>query len=812
MFNQAAFQNALSKYKEDFVENTWPAEKYKWEAVQHFQDNWDIDADDFPAMLKQSLSKTGNLLASSGRFPRVMIQRYSAIDPERVRSMFRDLFDEAQDLFERVDSFKRQSELLEQEGDVKGKHHQDENSMTTYLWLRYPDKYYIYKWSVARAVAEQLEATFKFKKGAYESNLSNYLKIYNELASILRADEDMRDLLDSQLTDKDYPDPELNTLAIDLGYYIGVKGDDLAAEEASSEEWWPPKDEYHPGLSVEDWKELLQNPEVFTESNLEIMARMKDIGGFASCVALAQKYGKSYNFYNSGSSYLAKRIARLTGCPVPTHRKDGDTRWWPILYTGRRAESNEVGSYIWRLRPELSEALDRIDLSDVEISHLPSSLNAYQHTEPLGLAGNYWWLVASPKQTFRFDNLSVGEEEPWSVRSPSGALRQIPQNFKDAQEGDLVIGYESSPVKQIVALGQILRAPDEERLWFKKTESLVDPLDLGDLQEMSELQGMQAFKTNIRGSLFKLSEEEYQTIFDLVREKNPDPQDRATESYNREDFLSEVFMPPAKYDRIVNVLRRKKNIILQGAPGVGKTFAAERLAWAMMGEKDPSRVEFVQFHQNYSYEDFVMGYKPSGAGFNLEKGVFHRFCRHASNNLDTEHFFIIDEINRGNMSKVFGELLMLIEDGYRDRSVTLAYDGMKFAIPRNVHIIGMMNTADRSLAMIDYALRRRFSFITMEPGFETEGFKSYQTSLANPRLDQLIDVVEDLNTAIANDTSLGRGFCIGHSYFTGQEEADAEWLESVVDHDLIPMLEEYWFDDPDMVEKWRRRLSAAAKR
>ena len=162
-------------------------------------------------------------------------------------------------------------------------------------------------------------------------------------------------------------------------------------------------------------------------------------------------------------------------------------------------------------------------------------------------------------------------------------------------------------------------------------------------------------------------------------------------------------------------------LILQGAPGVGKTFTARRLAYSVMGEKDDSRIEFVQFHQNYSYEDFVMGYKPSGDGFELKYGIFYRFCLKAANQPDKDFFFIIDEINRGNMSKIFGELLMLIERDYRGTKATLAYNGMSFSVPKNLYIIGMMNTADRSLAMIDYALRRRFRLVGVAAGCAAAG-------------------------------------------------------------------------------------------
>lgn len=182
------------------------------------------------------------------------------------------------------------------------------------------------------------------------------------------------------------------------------------------------------------------------------------------------------------------------------------------------------------------------------------------------------------------------------------------------------------------------------------------------------------FLVNPNGSLFKLTKEEYGVIMDIVREYNSISEIKKTiPAYTEEDFLNEVFISRKQLTYLESVLRCKKNIILQGAPGVGKTFAAKRLAYMMMKEKDESRVCLVQFHQNYSYEDFVLGYKPSGETFELQRGIFYKFCITAANNPDKEFFFIIDEINRGNLSKIFGELLMLIEKDYRGTQLTLAY-------------------------------------------------------------------------------------------------------------------------------------------
>lgn len=278
--------------------------------------------------------------------------------------------------------------------------------------------------------------------------------------------------------------------------------------------------------------------------------------------------------------------------------------------------------------------------------------------------------------------------------------------------------------------------------------------------------------------------------------------------YSSDDFLSEVYMSPEKYENLKGLLLRKKNIILQGAPGVGKTFAAQRLAFSIMGVKDTSRVKVVQFHQSYSYEDFVMGYRPDGNGFKLAEGPFYKFCKTAESDDERPYFFVIDEINRGNLSKIFGELLMLIEADKRGEknAMRLLYKDEQFSVPANVHIIGMMNTADRSLAMIDYALRRRFAFFDMEPAFASDGFRNRQSAIANPKFDSLISMVESLNKVIAEDASLGAGFRIGHSYFCATEIVDDAWLSSVVEYELIPLLLEYWFDEPSKVENWSARL------
>lgn len=675
MFNKSILEKVLAQYKQDFVLTQWKNENYKWKAVKQFQDNWDVNASDFSEMLSRSLEKTYNLLASANNFPKGMMSEFAKAAPEEVRAMFIALFDESRDVFERMDEFKHQSSvLLEKYGNGAAQHYQYENAISTYLWLRYPDKYYIYKFSEVKTVASELESDYQFRKGAYAENIRNFLNLYDEISAALKEDAELVNLLHSHLTDDCYPDPELKTLTIDVGFYIS---------------------------------------RVFLQKNID----------------------------------------------APT-------------------------------RPSLNYAVP-----SVEEANLPL------HDDE---KCNYWWLNANPK-IWSFSDIAVGETQAYTLYNENGNKRRIFQNFLDAKVGDVVIGYESNPVRQIVAIGRVSAEQDGEKLFFEKVETLSSPIDYAVLKECTELENMEYFR-NPQGSLFKLTRSEYEFILDMIREENPIVTASSSDAYTKDDFLNEVYMTEERYETLVNVLRNKKNIILQGAPGVGKTFAARRLAWSMMGEKDDSRIEFVQFHQNYSYEDFMMGYKPVEDGFELKYGIFYRFCQKAANQPDKEFFFIIDEINRGNMSKIFGELLMLIEKDYRGTKMTLAYNGLPFSVPKNLYIIGMMNTADRSLAMIDYALRRRFSFFEIEPGFDSQGFISYQNGLNSETLDELISKVKELNRKIAADKSLGRGFCIGHSYFCGRDVCTDEWLHSVVDYDILPMLSEYWFDDENEFQRWKNIL------
>lgn len=791
-------KTVIAAYKKNFPQQ-WQDEKYKWEAVKYFQDHWDIEAEDFGEMFKTATDRTCNLLASGYAYPRQMIINFAREDMEAARNMFRELFDESRDLAERAAGFKASSEELRvkyNDGTWKD-NYQNTNAISTYLWLKFPDKYYIFKYETIRYTAKELSLDYKPKRDGSVETMIDGFAMYDEIRAVVQEDGEIRKLFTAYLTDSCYPDPELKTLTGDIAYYLANTYLKKARASREEEEWFP-KD-YTPNLTVETWAALLRDSSVFTQNALQIMKRMKDYGGQATCTQLAVKYGETKNFYNSGSTALAQRVASKTQCPLYAD-EDEKSRYWPVLYMGKAAPEDAAGAYIWRLRPELAAALDQVDLTGVPL---------YAASQEPGdtASRGYWWLTANPN-IWSFSNIKIGEEQSYTLYNENGNKRRIFQNFLDAKAGDMVIGYEANPVKKIVALGRITQGNDGRAIYFEKIEGLSCPIEYSALRNCPELERMEFF-VQPNGSLFKLTQGEYNFIMDIIREANPaKPEDAVIPKYTKEDFLSVVYMTEERYDVLEALLRNKKNLILQGAPGVGKTFTAKKLAYAMMGEQDDSRIEFVQFHQNYSYEDFIMGYRPDGDSFKLTDGIFYRFCQAAANQPDKPFFFIIDEINRGNMSKIFGELLMLIEKDYRGTKATLAYSGMPFYVPENLYIIGMMNTADRSLAMIDYALRRRFSFFEVKPGFDSAGFVKYQSAFNNESFNSLIGQIKALNNEIALDNSLGRGFLIGHSYFCGRKpgECTLEWMRSVVEFDIIPMLSEYWFDDPEKLQRWEKNL------
>ena len=891
MINPNKIVSVIEGYKQYFPEH-WEDEKYKWEAVKHFQDNWDIEAENFGTMFKKATDKTSNLLASGYAYPRGMILEFAKADDTAVREMFRRLLDESLALLDRVTEFMKTAEELRNkynDGTWK-RHYQNTNYISTYLWLMYPDKYYIYKYELYRAVAKELDDSYLPKKNGAAETMVGGFKMYDEICEILNRDTELRQMLESALTDSCYKDSQLKTTTIDFGFYLAR----FYKKQKITRCWFVGA--YNDSDDTHQDEEFIEQgiwQNGYTDKFLDTVNSVKVGDKIAIKTSYTKKKGLPFD--NKGATISVMKI-KVVGTVTANHMDgrtlevDWDTSFKPkewyfytfrntitlpkeddwrtkALYdflfndatqnydlfsvkdqpmkiyeaiaavlesTGRSMNIDEiydaiVAENLYQFDAKDRERKGKVDTAlkrhclDVDISEKSNDILFYISSVDNGT--NYYSLITDKNN--QENNLLPSSNSEFlkyfapliqAIKDLGGSATRKEAHEKvielmDITEEELSVTYEKTGASRV--LNQIDFARNDlahEGFISSGTKGVWALTELGMNIDMTmELAGLIHMKW-VKINTAKRKGEPIPEI-DLSKHYKK----KIDRKYTKEDFLKDVFLTESEYDKLHSLVLRKKNIILQGAPGVDKTFSAKRLAYSIIGEKNENRICMVQFHQNYSYEDFIMGYRPNDSGgFELQSGVFYNFCIRCKENPDKPYFFIIDEINRGNLSKIFGELLMLIETDKRGEknSLNLVYERKLFYIPENLHIIGMMNTADRSLAMIDYALRRRFSFYTMQPAFENSdknGFSDYTAEIHCELYHSVIAKIRELNDTIRKDSTLGKGFEIGHSYFAPENKADIddEWVRGVVEYEIIPLIEEYWFDNDKMVDEWTKALYQA---
>ena len=631
--------------------------------------------------------------------------------------------------------------------------------------------------------------------------------------------------------------------------------------------WWPSESEYDPGITKERWLEMFPKLIGPVWGGPLAMFYLEENG--ATCAELAAKYPLTASQIIARCNQLAQHAYTESQCPL-VNRENGEKKtYWPILFVGRHASAGQKGSYVWKLRPELREALTEYGI----LRYLPNPLNKglrklVSDYKTLIRKTNYTrflddeiykWRFVTDNQEFKpleivrylvkkninlYDRTrdsmcwkKLLDEKPKQLEEvilrladESVDLHIRLQSFKKEMKELLAeYGFNSYANDERTA-SCFLTCLDPSRYTIYKDGNLYDPLcrfleikkkDAGEKYEHflsiagllanivhddSELQDVFARKTKglIQSDLMIA-----QTVVWCVFESD------ARRMLGEEPLT----MIPEKFSEYVEVAKNKKNIILQGAPGTGKTYSTAALALCLIAEKNPEAIEgldfsrhadvmeryesyrsneqiaFCTFHQSMDYEDFVQGLRPevapdgSGVVYKVQTGIFKTICQDASDSPDSNYVLIIDEINRGNVSKIFGELITLLEKDKRsegDHPITLKLpysgkDDAEFSVPSNLFIVGTMNTTDRSTGTLDYALRRRFDFITLEADESV-------LDASIPEAKVLFrDVKKFINNNRLDDMDIS-DLMIGHSYFISDDPSE---LRLKVRYEIIPLVREY---------------------
>ena len=790
--NNEEFLSLIQAYKDDFAARN-KEERYKWEAIKHYKDHWNIDAPDFEEMVKKAFAKTFNLLAAGQYYARKMVEYFSEKHPEEVRELFKILYDESLPLAQRFDDFRSGFEVFAAE--EKLNHYQDLHAISVYLTLEYPEKYYIYKYGVLYDFAYNHSIKLPKTTGKHETfkiECSN--KLCDDILNVVSKDEELLEMSRARLDETCYADPAYHMLAFDImffgSYYSG---------------WWPSKEEYDPKLTKEDWKNyILEVEKPNHPSVMSMLKAMMELGGEASCKELSEKYGGHPSAYIGCTTSLGRRVK--SHFDLPPCMEDEKERYFPIPFVGKQRGEH----YIFRIRKNLREALKEIDLKDVSAHYEEGDeMNVINQPKNMILYG-----PPGTGKTYHTACYAVAIIESRPVDEVTQEdYKEVFKRYTEYKNDGLVnfvtfhqsYGYEEF----IEGIKPVTEQGDEEK---------------SDIRYSVENGVFKNFCEKAARPILKKQDQEIglnksPTIWKVSLEGTGDNQTRSECMKNGHIRIGyDVYGPEITQDTnfneggktVVNALiykMRKGDIIFS-------CYSASTIdAIGVVTGDYEWHDEYDQYKRLRKVNWIVKGIQEDIVDINNGMQMTLSSVYKLSVSLDdamtliqkyavtTEeekknHVFIIDEINRGNISKIFGELITLIEDSKRigaeeELKVALPYSQKLFGIPENVYILGTMNTADRSIAALDTALRRRFSFVEMMP----------DSSLLDGVSVDGVDVgkmLKKMNERIA--VLFDREHTIGHAYFIKlKNNPTLEVLSDIFKNKIIPLLQEYFYEDYEKI-------------
>lgn len=797
-------KNIIALYKDDFIRIN-KEERFKWEAIHTYKKVWNINAENFASMIDSAFRNHGTLLRAGNYYPYKMLITFAEAEPETVRSLFKVLYNEDLPFNERFKAFRDGFNKFY--GPQNLNSYQDLHAVSVYLTFEYPEKHYIYKYRVLKNFVKAIG----YNSGNIDSmsDAEKYSLLSDVCIRVLQQlDDEVKEISMERLDENCYADEAFHILTHDIIYF---GSQNVFPEDEEVGVYWPSPEEYDPQISEAEWMDVLNDRDITTIDTLRMLKMILIQGGESTCANLAEKYGNTHNHYNKLGSNFGERVKKALDCPDCID--DGQVRFFPIPFLGRYITENGNKRYSWKLRDELSKALERVDLSHIKLyadkrEGTTMKTNISKNTILYGPpgTGKTYNTVLYAVAIIENKNLSeIKAEEYNDVLSRYNAYKS--EGLIEFTTFHQSYGYEEF----IEGIKPILNSEsDESDVKYTIEDGLFKAFCSRSsipVAKKSDMElGLNKNPTIWKVSLWSTGDNPIRTEchenghirigWDMYGAEIAEDTDF---SENGGKNVLNAFISQMKIGDIVFSCYSSTTI---DAIGV----VSGEYEWCGEEYDELNRRRKVNWIVKDIREDIVdinggntmtlaSVYRLKNIALSDAIAIIEKYLPQAVEE-KKKHVFIIDEINRGNISKIFGELITLIEPTKRigqteGMKIKLPYSQTMFGVPDNVYILGTMNTADRSIAAIDTALRRRFRFKEVMPDVDV---------LDGIVVDGIV-IKDMLNTINKRITALyDREHTIGHSYFLPlKDNPTLDTLAVIFSDDIIPLLQEYFYEDYEKI-------------